>query len=221
MSASAPAAREAMDNIYRYQRYIYDATRAYYLLGRDRLIAELSPPAGGSILEVGCGTGRNLLHTAQRYPSADLYGFDISAAMLDTAGKAVARKGRSASVKLAEGDATAFDAEALFGCPQFDRVFISYTLSMVPMWESVVAGAARCIAPGGSLSIVDFGDFADYPAVARRAQLAWLRQFSVKPIPQLEDRLAQMAIERGLTPDIKRLYGGYAVLARLSQAPAH
>ena len=30
-----------MDGIYRYQRYIYDATRKYFLLGRDRLIEDL------------------------------------------------------------------------------------------------------------------------------------------------------------------------------------
>ena len=74
-----------MDAIYRYQRYVYDATRKYYLLGRDRLLAELQPPAGGSVLEIACGTGRNLILAARRYPNARFYGFDISNAMLDTA----------------------------------------------------------------------------------------------------------------------------------------
>jgi len=67
-----------MDGIYRYQRYIYDATRKYYLLGRDLLLDELRPPMGGTVLEIGCGTGRNLILAARRYPSARLYGFDIS-----------------------------------------------------------------------------------------------------------------------------------------------
>lgn len=66
-----------MDGIYRYQRYIYDATRKYYLLGRDRMLDGLKPPPNGSILEVGCGTGRNLILAAKRYPDAQLYGFDI------------------------------------------------------------------------------------------------------------------------------------------------
>ena len=30
-----------MDDMYRLQRHIYDLSRAYYLLGRDQLIAEL------------------------------------------------------------------------------------------------------------------------------------------------------------------------------------
>ncbi|RUV53463.1 SAM-dependent methyltransferase, partial [Mesorhizobium sp. M5C.F.Ca.IN.020.14.1.1] len=35
-----PPARHAelMDGVYRWQRHIYDLTRKYYLLGRDRLI---------------------------------------------------------------------------------------------------------------------------------------------------------------------------------------
>ena len=41
MTASAA---EKMDAIYRRQRFIYDATRRYYLLGRDRLIEEPRAP---------------------------------------------------------------------------------------------------------------------------------------------------------------------------------
>ena len=33
-----------MDRIYRHQRHIYDPTRKYYLLGRDRLIDGLAVP---------------------------------------------------------------------------------------------------------------------------------------------------------------------------------
>ncbi len=62
--------RGAMDRMYRFQRHIYDATRRFYLLGRERLIAELDVPPGGSVLEIGCGTGRNLILVARRYPNA-------------------------------------------------------------------------------------------------------------------------------------------------------
>ncbi|TIQ66810.1 MAG: SAM-dependent methyltransferase, partial [Mesorhizobium sp.] len=33
-----------MDGVYRWQRHIYDLTRKYYLLGRDRLISGLEVP---------------------------------------------------------------------------------------------------------------------------------------------------------------------------------
>jgi S-adenosylmethionine-diacylgycerolhomoserine-N-methlytransferase len=56
--AAWPAeATRRMNRMYRWQRHIYDATRRYYLLGRDRLIAGLRPAAGQSVLEIGCGTG--------------------------------------------------------------------------------------------------------------------------------------------------------------------
>ena len=53
-------ATNRMNRMYRRQRHIYDGTRRYYLLGRDRLISGLKPAPGASVLEIGCGTGRNL-----------------------------------------------------------------------------------------------------------------------------------------------------------------
>ena len=111
-NSGAPAAQH-MDAIYRYQRYIYDATRKYYLLGRDRLIDELAPPPGGSVLEVACGTGRNLIKGARRYPDAHFFGFDISAAMLDTAQGSIARAGLNDRIRLSVGDASGFSGERL------------------------------------------------------------------------------------------------------------
>lgn len=122
---------ELMDGVYRWQRHIYDLTRKYYLLGRDRLIAGLDVPAGGTVLELGCGTGRNIILAARRYPGARFFGLDISAEMLETATAALAREGLSGRVTLACGDATDFDATALFGVKSFDRVFVSYSLSMI------------------------------------------------------------------------------------------
>ena len=80
-----------MDDVYRYQRYIYDFTRKYYLFGRDRLIRELKPKPGARIIEIGCGTARNLIKMAQTYPDARLYGLDASAEMLRTAEMAIER----------------------------------------------------------------------------------------------------------------------------------
>ena len=73
---------QLMDDVYRYQRLIYDLTRKYYLLGRDHLIRELGATPDAHVLEVGCGTGRNLEKIGQRYPKAALYGLDISEQML-------------------------------------------------------------------------------------------------------------------------------------------
>ena len=71
-----------MNRMYRRQRHIYDGTRRYYLLGRDQLIANLGARAGADVLEIGCGTGRNLVHAARRYPDIRFFGIDISTEML-------------------------------------------------------------------------------------------------------------------------------------------
>ena len=67
-----------IDRTYRHLRRIYDLTRGWFLPGRDHLIADLDLPAGGRVLDIACGTGRNLDHIARRYPGCDLYGLDIS-----------------------------------------------------------------------------------------------------------------------------------------------
>lgn len=208
-------AASAMDRMYRWQRPIYDLTRKPYLLGRDRLIADLAPPAGGTVLEIGCGTGRNLVRAARLHPQAAFYGFDVSSVMLAEARDAVARAGLGARIHLDEGDATSFDPQAAFGIGTFDRVFISYALSMIPPWRQALAHAAGLVAPAGRLEIVDFGMGEELSGLGRGLLHGWLRLFHVAPRPDLEDVLAQIAGERGRHSTFRRLYGGYAVLARI------
>ena len=124
--------------MYRHQRYIYDLTRRYYLIGRDQLIAELNPPPGGSVLEVGCGTARNLLHAARRYPRAKFFGLDVSEEMLKTAQASIDRSPFKGAISVAQADATTFSPTELFGLRDIDRIFISYALSMIPPWQAVV-----------------------------------------------------------------------------------
>ena len=74
-----------MDGVYRHQRHFYDMTRKYYLLGRDFALRQLQPGADAHILEIACGTGRNLDQIDMRYPDRQLYGLDISSEMLRSA----------------------------------------------------------------------------------------------------------------------------------------
>lgn len=200
-----------MDGVYRYQRHIYDLTRKYYLLGRDGLIADLDPPAGGAVLEIGCGTGRNLIAVGKVWPQARLYGVDISEAMLDTARGSVAKVGMDDRVMLAQGDACGFDAQALFGRATFERVFISYALSMIPEWQMALAQAVRCVAPGGRLEIVDFGQQEALPALWKQALFGWLGKFHVAPRRELAVAIERLAQDMGGFPHSRTLYRGYAV----------
>lgn len=200
-----------MDAIYARQRHFYDLTRKYYLLGRDRLIARLDVPKHGSVLEIGCGTGRNLIAVARRYPTARLYGLDISEAMLTTARANVAKAGLDNRIVLKRADATDFDAAALFGQAQFDRVFFSYTLSMIPDWQAALAQGTA--ATGGTLSLVDFGQQERLPQWFRNGLRAWLRKFDVEPRADLFAAINSLSNRASSKP----LYRGYAWTAKLSR----
>ncbi len=213
-------ATNRMNRMYRWQRYIYDATRRYYLLGRDRLLAELRADAGTTILEIGCGTGRNLIQAARRYPGAWLFGIDVSTEMLTSATSAVARCGLTDRICLAHGDATAFDAPALFGIAAFDRVFISYSLSMIPDWPRVLNAAVSHLAAGGSLHVVDFGNQEQLPQAFRTLLLRWLALFDVSPRGDLEQTLQQLASDASAELRYEEPLRGYVQLAVLT-LPAH
>lgn len=186
-------AASAMDGMYRHQRYIYDLTRRYYLIGRDQMIAELDPPVGGTVLEIGCGTARNLLHAARRYPLAKFYGLDVSEEMLKTARASIARSPLRKTISVAQADATTFSPAELFGIQSIDRIFISYALSMIPPWQSVIDRAVSQLSPTGELHIVDFGTMESMPSLARRGMRAWLTKFSVTPRLDLETVVREAA----------------------------
>ena len=217
MSVAEHSHAELMDGVYRYQRHFYDLTRKYYLLGRDRLIDGLAVPPGGTALELGCGTGRNLARAAQAYPQAQLFGLDISAEMLETASVAIGRRDLSARIRLAQGDASNFDAETLFGRRGFDRVFIAYSLSMIPEWRRTVTAALDAVDDGGSLDIVDFGRQERLPGWFKTALRAWLAKFHVSPRDSLREVLESECRRTGASLRFDSAFCGYAVHAVLTK----
>jgi S-adenosylmethionine-diacylgycerolhomoserine-N-methlytransferase len=207
-----------MDRMYRRQRHIYDLSRKFYLLGRDEAIARLRPAAGDKVLEIGCGTGRNLVKLARAYPEARLFGADVSWEMLATAAASTARAGLASRIALAQADATAFDPRRLFGCTSFERVMISYALSMIPPWREALAQALDLVAPSGLLEIVDFGDCAGLPRPFKVGLRRWLAVFDVSPRDDLARALEELAADRGMTCDIETWVRGYATLAVAQRA---
>ncbi len=194
-----------MDATYRRQRHIYDVTRPLFLHGRRRLIHELDPAPEAKILELACGTGQNLRAIARAYPGRALYGLDISSEMLATARAKV--RGRAL---LAHGDATGFDAPALFGTDTFDQIVISYALSMIPDWRGAIGEAMRHLGPGGTLHVVDFGDLAGWPGAFRTALNAAVGRFHVTPREGLAQALHDAAGAYGGRASVTPLARGYA-----------
>ncbi|QIQ88131.1 MAG: class I SAM-dependent methyltransferase [Erythrobacter sp.] len=184
-----------MDSVYKGQRHIYDLTRKYYLFGRDTLIAGLDARPGMRVLEVACGTGRNLAKVSAKWPGVRLYGLDISEEMLKNA-----RKTLGPEARLGQGDACSFSPSALFGeeIAGFERIILSYSLSMIPDWEGALDHAAAHLAPGGELHVVDFGDLAGLPAPLEKGLHAWLAKFHVEARSALPETARRVARELGL-----------------------
>ena len=209
MTVKSEEHADLMDGMYRYQRHFYDLTRKYYLLGRDRTIRNLDVPQGGTLLEVGCGTGRNMALAHKHFPTAKLYGLDISQEMLISARKTFATKATIPDFRVA--DATAYTPRE-FGTVGFDRILISYALSMIPDWERAVDASIAALNPGGQLHIVDFGQQEGLPRWFRGLLRGWLRKFHVTPRASLRDVLESESQRAGATFHFRTLYRGYAYL---------
>jgi len=212
---------ERMDKHYRYQRFVYDSTRTHYLIGRKHLIRRIAPDREQRVLEIGCGTAWNLVRIAKRYPGARVFGVDVSSAMLKTASASLARHGLGGRVVLRQGDATNFDPMPAFGEREFDRIVFSYALSMIPRWREALEHAARLLAPGGTLHIVDFGQCERLPRSFKRGLFAFLKHYTVTPRGDLEAAVRDIAARNGLSYSISQLHRGYtdyAVLTRPARA---
>lgn len=203
-------ARSAMNKMYALTRHVYDATRKYYLLGRDKMIANLGAAPGMRVCEVGCGTARNLIKIAQKWPGAVLYGIDASDEMLKTARDNLARAGLLDKITVCQGLAQDF-----VGGP-FDRIVFSYALSIIPPWRESLDHALTLLSPQGEIHIVDFGGMEGVPGPVRAFLFWWLSLFGVHWKPEVVAYLR--ALEANTAIHLIRFephFGGYAYHAVL------
>jgi S-adenosylmethionine-diacylgycerolhomoserine-N-methlytransferase len=210
-----------MDRMYRYQRHIYDVSRKFYLLGRDRLVRELEVPPRARVCEIGCGTGRNLVALARRYPDAEIFGIDASNEMLKTANAMIARAGFGARIRTERCLAEELDPSTTFGLSEpFDAILFSYTLSMIPDWSRGVDRAVGVLRPAGLLAVVDFSGQRELPRWFRDLLRRWLALFEVTPRAGLADHLRALAERERGSLSLEPLYRDYACLMRYRRPAA-
>ena len=115
---------------------VYDRTfGAATNMGRRRAVDYINR-RGGSVLEVGVGTGLSLEHYG---PHMQVTGIDFSREMLDKAVAKVQRLGLKQVQALRQMDARALD----FPDDHFDTVTAMHVLSVVPEPERVMAEIAQ------------------------------------------------------------------------------
>jgi SAM-dependent methyltransferase len=119
--------------------------------------------AGGSLLEVGCGTGLLQLQLAKAFPSARCTGVDIDPTGLAAAREVVRRAGLDDRVQILEGDVAVVVPAASFDVVVMVEVLHEIAPQIRP---AVVQACARALRPGGWLVIVD----ETYPATLAEAR---------------------------------------------------
>jgi S-adenosylmethionine-diacylgycerolhomoserine-N-methlytransferase len=222
-TAARPADQAAaMDRMYRLTRHVYDLTRAYYLLGRDRMLAGVPTGPGTATCEVGCGTARNLIKLARRPQPGLLCGLDASQEMLDTAAASVARARVPAAglepIRLRQGLAEQLDAGPTFGLSRpFDTIFFSYCLSMVPTWPGAIEAALANLRPGGLLLIVDFWDQEELPGVFAAGLKKWLSLFHVHYRPEVHEALVALGSSGRADVRFESVARRYAYIATVTK----
>ena len=215
-TTNASQHQKSMDRVYRFQRYFYDVTRPLFLPGRNRLLDTMAPGSGDRVLEVGCGTARNLLYLARKFQDATYYGVDISEEMLKTAQKNVTHSRVKDNIVLRCEAAENIDLQRTFSIDgKFDCVFFSYSLSMIPLWQDALEIAKSVLKPSGKLFIVDFQDMQRLPAPAGVCLKKWLSLFHVHPHESMLDEICRQFPNTQVVP----LWGGYAFMAYTVSLP--
>ena len=205
--------QERMDRRYHYQRHFFDLSRKFILFGRERAITALRLGDARSVLEIGCGTGRNLQLMAKVYPALRLTGIDISDEMLKSARAKLAHAELDQRVALLQGDAVAPTGR------KAPRILMSYSLSMVPDWRRALSNAIEALEPGGILAIVDFGNFGGLPDWLAEICIEMLARQDAPPCLELPQELRRHASSRALSVRHEYAFAGLYQLAVVERAP--
>jgi ubiquinone/menaquinone biosynthesis C-methylase UbiE len=179
-SVSAIAFRNSIEQIRRrYQRLapIYPVFELVFLLPRGirhRAVHRMGLASRDSVLEVGCGTGRNLRHLVDAVgENGRVYALDCCEQMLRKAGKLCQKSGWR-NVELLNQDAAQLELPGMV-----DGVLFSLSYSVMPDPRAAVEASWKYLRPGKSLVIVD-GKLAR--GICGRLSRPWVTWLSKKTI---------------------------------------
>lgn len=132
----------------RYRLYapVYDTLAWPMERGRQRTLRWLDPAPDARILLSGCGTGLDLKYLPSE---TQITALDAVPAMVRRAEARARTLGLSIDAHVGDAHALPFEDDS------FDVVLLHLLLSVLPDPETLLAEAARVLAPGGRISIYD------------------------------------------------------------------
>ena len=117
---------------------------------RRRAVEALSVSPGDTVVDLGCGTGRNFLWLERAVTdSGRIVGVDLTDAMLRQARHRVESAGW-ANVDLVESDAGDYELPGNIG-----GVLSTFAMTMFDDYDGVIQRAAEALRPGGRLAILE------------------------------------------------------------------
>ncbi|MEM7531831.1 MAG: class I SAM-dependent methyltransferase [Chloroflexota bacterium] len=162
-SHTGPKIASTIEGYYQIHSRIYDATRWSFLFGRQAIIDRIAnnTQAPTNILEIGCGTGKNLIALCKQFPAAQITGLDLSKDMLNVAENNLGDLTNRVTLLHQAYDGPLSDGD-------YDLILFSYALTMFnPGWDEAITAAHADLQDGGVIAVVDFHD----------SRWAWFKQW--------------------------------------------
>jgi demethylmenaquinone methyltransferase/2-methoxy-6-polyprenyl-1,4-benzoquinol methylase len=167
-------------------RAFYDRISAAYDLlsdtneraARQAGVQALAMKPGERVLEIGCGTGNELLDLASLVgPTGQVCGIDVSSGMLEVSRRKLEKHPPTGPVELREGDARKLP----FPDASFDAVYCSFTLELFSDDDipRVLAEVRRVLRAGGRVGVVSMAKVkpGEKPSLLERSYVWMHRHF--------------------------------------------
>ncbi len=199
----------------------YDRLASWYVLFewllwlpwgiRARAVQRLGLRPGNTVLEVGCGTGRNLRYLRSAVgPEGHIYGVDLSSGMLAGARRLCAARGWR-NVTLTQHDALTYTPPT-----PVDAVLFSLSYCTMLQRREILEHVWTHIVPGGHLVILEAKLRASRVGRVIRPWIVWLMKATVLGDPD-HDAVADVC---ALTTDVvvyRELFGYF--ICRATRLP--
>jgi S-adenosylmethionine:diacylglycerol 3-amino-3-carboxypropyl transferase/ubiquinone/menaquinone biosynthesis C-methylase UbiE len=139
---------DKLNQFYKSQAALYDAYRQNMLHGKKKLISSIPFNNDDSLLILAGGTGDILDHMPYVNKFKKIVLVDLCGELLKIASE---KRGSIKNLNIVHHDATTFMSEE-----KFDKIIITYSLTMIPSWMKAIDIIKKNLKDGGYLGVSDF-----------------------------------------------------------------